>query len=212
MGESRGIFRFMEFLNWLVQLAYVQLLWGLFTLLGVGIVGLFPATNAMYSIIRKWLSGNTDVPVFSFMWNTYKKEFIKSNLYFYSFVLIGMIFYFYFKLFQSQESLLHAILTIVLFIVLIFYCIGFMIAIPIYAHFDLKLRSFYKMTLYTIFSFPFHMITIIVIHVLFYLLISYIPGLAPFISFSILAFAVTVIMRLVFTKMDEKQIVVEQGN
>jgi uncharacterized membrane protein YesL len=207
MDESKGIFRLMSFLNWIVQFAYVQLLWGLFSLLGLGIFGLFPATSAMFAIMRKWLSGDTDIPVFSFMWNTYRKEFLKANLYFYSYVGLGMILYFYFKLFQSQDSVIHAILTIIFLITVIFYSIGVMVAVPLYTHFDLNLRSFYKMMVYTIFSYPFHIITIIVIHVLFYLLISYIPGFVPFLSVSLLAFVVMAIMKGAFSKMEDKEIV-----
>jgi uncharacterized membrane protein YesL len=38
------------------------------------------------------------------------------------------------------------------------------------------------------------------------------PELMPFLRFSLFALGVMAIMKLVFTKMDEKQIVLEQGN
>ncbi|RDW21316.1 hypothetical protein CWR48_02570 [Oceanobacillus arenosus] len=211
MDVTGGIFRIFSFLNWIMRLAYVQLLWIVFTVLGLGIFGLFPATNAMFAMIRKWLSGK-DIPVFPFMWKTYRREFMKANLHFYTLLLIGGIIYFYFKLFQNQTSIFFAILTILLFIIAIFYCFSVTIAMAVHTHYELRLRSFLTIVFYTVIRYPFHMITIGVIHVLFYFLITAIPGLVPFFSISILALAVMFVMNLVFDKMDEKQIVLNNQN
>lgn len=207
MGETSGVFRLISFLHWIERLVYVQFLWILFTVLGLGVFGLFPATSAMFTIMRKWLTTDEEIPVFSFMWKTYRSEFLKSNLYFYSLLLIGGSLYFYFKLCQNQTGLFFAILSIVLAIAGVFYCLSVMIAMPIYTHYELSLLSFYKIILYTIYSYPLYMITIIVIYGLFYLLMSKIPGLVPFFSFSVLAIAVMFIMTHVLNKMDERQVV-----
>ncbi len=67
--------------TWIMRMAYVNLLWVAFSLLGLGIFGFFPATAAMFVVIRKWLSSEQDIPVFKTFWNAFKTEFIKINIY-----------------------------------------------------------------------------------------------------------------------------------
>lgn len=65
--------------EWIMRLVYLNLLWIAFSLLGIVLFGFFPATAAMFSVVRKWIMGETDVRVFKEFWQTYRKEFWKSN-------------------------------------------------------------------------------------------------------------------------------------
>src|SRR5690625_1706242 len=67
-------------LEWITKFAYVNLLWIIFTLLGGVILGFYPATTAMFAIIRDWLRGRSDLPVLQTLWKYYKLDFLKSNL------------------------------------------------------------------------------------------------------------------------------------
>ena len=58
---ANGFYRFCE---WVMRLAYLNLLWIGFTLAGAVIFGLAPATAAMFAVTRQWTLGKTDVPVF----------------------------------------------------------------------------------------------------------------------------------------------------
>ncbi|WP_084028990.1 YesL family protein [Bacillus sp. J33] len=62
-----------------MRLVYLNLLWIAFSLLGIVLFGFFPATAAMFSVVRKWIMGETDVRVFKEFWQTYRKEFWKAN-------------------------------------------------------------------------------------------------------------------------------------
>ena len=66
-------------LEWITRFAYLHLLWVLFTLAGAVILGIYPSTTAAFAIMRKWLHGESDLPVFKTFWTYYRNEFWKSN-------------------------------------------------------------------------------------------------------------------------------------
>jgi len=67
-------------LEWITRFAYVNLLWILFIIAGGIIFGVYPSTIAMFGMVRDWLRGNPDLPVFKTFWNYFKREFVKSNI------------------------------------------------------------------------------------------------------------------------------------
>ncbi len=71
-GIMGGFYRVSE---WIMRFAYVNILWGLFTLAGLVLFGFMPATVAMFTVIRKWLMGETDIPVFKTFFASFKKRF-----------------------------------------------------------------------------------------------------------------------------------------
>src|SRR5699024_6846796 len=76
---------FQTFSQWFVRLMWTNLLWIGFTVLGLGVFGIMPATVAMFTVIRKWQMGETDISVWSVFKKTYFAEWKKSNL-------IGLIY------------------------------------------------------------------------------------------------------------------------
>ncbi|AQQ52383.1 YesL family protein [Planococcus lenghuensis] len=66
--------------DWIAKFAFLNVLWIAFSLLGAVVLGVFPATAALFAVIRQWLKGNAGMPVFATFWRYYRQEFIKSNL------------------------------------------------------------------------------------------------------------------------------------
>lgn len=75
-GFMRGFYSISE---WVLRFAYVNVLWISFNLLGLIVFGFFPATIAMFTVVRKWVLKETDISVFNTFWFAYKKEFFKGN-------------------------------------------------------------------------------------------------------------------------------------
>src|SRR5690625_677721 len=68
-----------RYLKVILQMAWLNVLWFIFTLLGLVIGGVFPATTSAMSVAQKWLQDgkiNSTYPTFK---KTYKTEFKKSN-------------------------------------------------------------------------------------------------------------------------------------
>ncbi len=149
-------------LEWVMRFAYLNLLWVLFTLAGVVVLGIYPATTAMFSIMREWLRGNSDLPVFNTFWSYYKKDFWKSNhLGIYTSIIFLLIFFDLFYI-QSDASKLITwthipiFACILLFIFLLFYLF------PVFAHYDLKVRSIYKQAFFIMLISPIQIIMMVI--------------------------------------------------
>lgn len=71
--------RFVENMNkWcmrLLRLVYLNLLWTIATILGLGFIGVGPATVAMLSILRQWIRGNEEVAIFSTFVRYFRESF-----------------------------------------------------------------------------------------------------------------------------------------
>ena len=105
-GFSGGIY---SLCNWFVRLAYINILWILFSLAGLVIFGFFPATIAMLATLRQYLQKN-DPPVFKTFWNYYKTEFFASNKLGAIIVVIGLILFINTNFLQSTSGTMSEIL------------------------------------------------------------------------------------------------------
>lgn len=93
MDHDGSMSRMLRMCEWVMRLAYTNLLWLLFTLLGLGIFGFMPATTALFSVMRKWIQGHEQVSVFQTFWKVYREEFVRSNVIGVVLVIIGTIIY-----------------------------------------------------------------------------------------------------------------------
>ncbi|WP_277679005.1 YesL family protein [Gracilibacillus dipsosauri] len=125
------------------NLILLNILWVAFTLLGLVIFGLFPATIALFAVIRKWILENEDTPILQEFIKRYKAEFKMANVIGYIVFLIGMGLYLDFQIVQkiSNESLQVLLINAIL-VIGIFYLIAVLYVFPLYVHFDFKLMKY----------------------------------------------------------------------
>lgn len=139
-----------KFFDWVARLALLNVLWLVFTVLGIGVFGLFPSLAATFTVTRKWVSGETDIPVVKTFWRSYKKEFIKSNGLGYIMALIGYILYLDFVFLTVSES--TTILTIPFILITIIFLLTLLYVFPVFVYYDMKIiqvikNSFFIMVL-----------------------------------------------------------------
>ncbi|MFD1780990.1 YesL family protein [Fredinandcohnia salidurans] len=134
-----------QFCVWVTRLVYINLLWIVFSLLGLGVLGIFPATAALFSVIRRWvLRENEEIKVFPTFWNAYKSSFKDSQFIGYILTAIGALLYFDYHFFTAHEGpIFFAIKIVTLGAIFIFIMIALYI-FPLYAHFQLKLFTYFK--------------------------------------------------------------------
>lgn len=83
----------MNLLDRIIKLIILNVLWFLFTIVGLVIFSFMPATASVYMIIRKWMNGeNLDNNVFLDFWKHFKANFVKTNLVGLVFLIIGCFF------------------------------------------------------------------------------------------------------------------------
>ncbi|MBO0993175.1 YesL family protein [Bacillus sp. SD088] len=126
-----------------LKLVYVNLLWFLFTLLGLGILGIFPATVALCKIQQQWLTQkNESSPIFILYWQEYKQNFLKVNMLAITLFVIGFIIYFDLRFFVQKGGMINQIISLGIYIISVWYLIVLMYIIPTYTTYRLKLHKY----------------------------------------------------------------------
>lgn len=201
-GFTGGLFRFSE---WAMKLAYLNILWILFSILGLGVFGVMPATVATFTIARKWLKLEEDIPIGKTFFSTYKKEFVKSNTIGFILAIIGMILYVNYQYLQVIENpIIHIVVVSLILMMSIFYGILILYIVPVYVHFDLKLSQYFKYAL-MIGIMNIHLTIIMVVTIyLLYLFLIFIPGLIPVFVISLLALVIMGISYYAFLLLEKK--------
>jgi uncharacterized membrane protein YesL len=124
--------RLNDFCIMVLKLFYIQLLWLLFTLLGFVLFGVGPATYAMFTVMRQWIRGNKDLPIFKNFLQAFRSGFKESVLIGILYLASGIILYV--DLLYVQSQVLRGLLIVIGFIYLISLCYIF----PIMVHYDWK--------------------------------------------------------------------------
>jgi uncharacterized membrane protein YesL len=129
--------------EWISNLVYVNVLWICFTLMGLVVFGLMPATTAMFHITRKWVRGERDFSIFQLFWSTYKSEFFKIQGLGIVYAIIGFFLIFNFTFFSDHQIVIGKFFVIGL---LVIYFLSLLFLFPVYVHFDMKLLEYLKST------------------------------------------------------------------
>ncbi|MDX5474172.1 MAG: YesL family protein [Bacillaceae bacterium] len=207
---QRGIIgSFYTACEWIVRLAYVNVLWVGFTLMGFVVFGIFPATVAAFTISRKWINGESDIPIFRQFWQTYKKEFLQSNLLGLIIFIIGSILYFDLYFFYNLEGL-YAKLLFYLFVALaVNYGVMLLHIFPIYVHYDLKRMQYLKYALIIGMSNPFHTFSMVLILIFLYFLLDVAPAASLFFSMAPLSYMYMLLSVHIHRKLEQKKQLIE---
>ena len=84
----KGMQGFNRVAEWLTRLTVLNFIWIAFCLMGLGISGFFPATAALFSVIRKYQVGQDKVRIFRDFKRAFKDNLIQANLLGYSYLIL----------------------------------------------------------------------------------------------------------------------------
>ncbi|WP_078552554.1 YesL family protein [Bacillus alkalicellulosilyticus] len=191
--------------EWVMRLAVVNLLWMLGTLVGLGVFGIMPATISLFTVTRKWMLGDLDVPIFKTFVSTYKKEFIKSNLAGLLFAFVAYVLYIDFLFVSTLEGMLHTVLMVALLTAVLCYCVIVLYFFPLYVHYELKLFQYFKRSLLLGLIRPFSTIMIVIALATIYIPFLLFPALIPFFGVSLGGYVIMYISYRLFTNIAKKQ-------
>lgn len=197
---NEGIFSlFYRLSERIMNVAYLNLLWIFFSLVGLGIFGIFPATAAVFALLRQEMV-NDVTPTFTLFFKYFKKEFWKINLIGWILVCAGYVMYLDFTLITylegNMERFMYFSLVAIAFILLFLSIYLF----PVYVHYDVTIKRIYFISLMIIFTHPIQSILIGVVSYLHLYIIYNVPGLIPFFGLSVWAFCISHISQSAFSK------------
>ncbi|WP_026672586.1 YesL family protein [Alkalihalobacterium bogoriense] len=191
--------------EWVVRLAYLHLLWVLFSLLGLVIFGVMPATVATYTVIRKWLRGDVDIPIFSTFFQTVKKEFFKANAFGLVLGTIAFVIYFDFILLQQVEGSVQSFIFASLLILVLLVSVMVVFLFPVYVHYEFSFfRYFQKAVLFGFVS-PLYTLSILFSLIAVYYIFANIPGIFIFFGASLPAFIIMFLTNRVFLSVENRK-------
>ncbi|MFI8685001.1 YesL family protein [Rossellomorea sp. NPDC077527] len=199
---SGGLYTVME---WIARFVTLQFLWFVFTLAGIGLLGLFPATTAMFAVTRKWIREHGDIPLFQTFWSSYKDEFWKANRIGWITAVIGFILYFYSRIFQGLEGIIGFLLFLMAMLAMFTYGMSVLFLFPVLVHYRLKTVDILKVSVMMALAHPMHVIMMGVTLFSFVLLMQAVPGLLPFCSIGYLTLTLMWIANLAFQSKEKNQ-------
>ncbi|MTW84444.1 DUF624 domain-containing protein [Virgibacillus dakarensis] len=189
-------------LEWITRFAYANLLWILFSLMGGIVLGFFPSATAMFSVIRQWIKGNTDIPVTKSFWEFYKADFWKSNrLGLFMVVILAFIGIdiFYIKVhFAVDWTLIPLFAFMLIFILFSFYIF------PAFVHFDINVSHVLKNALLVMLISPLNTVLIVISLVSIYFIMRMVPALAFIFGGSIYAFITMLFSYHAFKRVEKR--------
>lgn len=202
--------KLMQVMNWITRLLYLQIIWILFSLIGLVIGGFFPATFAMFGVARKWIREDTDSSVFTIFKQMYKESFIKANILGWWIVLMGFSLYYYYNLVSSLTGAISMILLAIVITMSLLYLVTTVFIVPVYVHFDVRLLIVIKNAVSIAITQPLHVFLLLVTVIVFYYLLLLLPALFILIGISSFTVVFMSIANYAFTNIERKMERVQQ--
>ncbi|WP_453991336.1 YesL family protein [Bacillus nitroreducens] len=189
--------------TWITRLVVLNLLWIFYTIIGLVVGGIFPATLSVLKIFRKWIIGEEEVPLWSTFRQEYRRDFIKSNIIGWILTLSGMILFMNYLVIKSTENI-SVLIPVAFYILIILYINVLIWSFPQLAHYNGEIKVFLKNAIILGFGKLHYTIAIIIyLFIVMYISLSF-PGILPFFTVSIGAFGWIWLSMNLFQKMDLK--------
>jgi uncharacterized membrane protein YesL len=155
----------------------LNILWLLFTVVGFGLLGIFPATIAVFAILRSWILKKDTLNLVKEFWKHYRAEFKKANIFGIFVWVFVYFFYIDWKFVQKIDagySLVGYILLLSLFII---FTLILIYLFPLVVHYNISFGKAVKTGLLLALLNPIYSALIIVTCILLYMLYTKIPSL-----------------------------------
>jgi uncharacterized membrane protein YesL len=185
--------------EWITRFAYVNLLWIGFSLLGLVVFGISPATVAMFTIIRKWIMGDNEIPVFQTFWNSYKKEFLRGNR---LGLIIALLAYIIFI--DLNYIKLDTIIQIPLYLIIFVIVMTILYIFPVYVHYNVTYIQLFKNSFFIMMVNPLSSIMMLIGFVALFFVMKFLPALLFFFGGSLSAGIIMSSCYLAFQKIEKK--------
>lgn len=201
-GLMGGIYRVAE---WIMRLAILNLLWLGFTIAGLIVGGLFPATQASFAITRQWIRGETELPLFKTFLSYFKKDYWKVQRLGFCLTAIGFILTVDLMFVYNHTNPYISLLSLPLLLLSILYLLTCFYSFTVFVHYELTVGKLLKHALLHAVVRPFLSIGMLVSLTATYYLMLQFPGVLPFFGISIPIFLLMWFSHSGFIRNEERQ-------
>lgn len=184
MMTSTKLIPLLQVYNWIMRIAYLNILWILFTVSGLVVAGIFPATTASFAIFRKWLQEEEEFPVFKTFRKEFKQNFWMSQMNGIIMIAAFIILYLDILYFSANNSALFFFFRSFSVLLAIVFSLTAIIFFPVFAHYRLSSLEYWKYSFALVFIRPFQLIFIMAGIATLVIINVNIPTLIPFFGVS----------------------------
>jgi len=172
--------------EWIVLLAWLNVLWTIFSLIGLVIFGWAPATTALLSVLRQVLrEKNLQLPTFKEFYYYYKTNFIKANGVGLILILITLAIGYGFITLPFLPKLPFYIMFIFYLVMTSLFMIMSTFIFPAFTHYQTTFINYFKYALVIGLTHLHYGLLFFISLILMYVLFRAFPGLILFFSISI---------------------------
>lgn len=180
--------KFYTFFDWMAKIILLNAYFVIFSILGLIVLGIGPSIYATYKLMSMW-KNDYSPKIFTVFFNEFRKNFIKSNLIFYLYSLLGVILYFdlyyFLNINRSTMNTFGLILSIILIVMTI---ISFLLIYPIKINTNLSWKNAFTFSFMIQLGYPIRLLKFTMWLILVGLLSYIIPHLSPFFIFGLIVF------------------------
>ncbi|WP_067842600.1 YesL family protein [Amphibacillus sediminis] len=204
-----GLLRLCE---WLAKLAYINLLWLLFTLIGLVILGLGPATVSAFIVIRRMLHGQQNQTIWNSFTSAYRENFWLANgliavigsVYLFVLIDFGLI-----RILPDHPVLDYLVSPVLMILICVWTALsGYTLAL--FSQYKLRFWSYFSDSFWLIALFPFSSIGMIFALFTVTWLLTVIPAMLPFYLVSIPILMIQWVAKRSFNRLEGKKLLLEK--
>ena len=205
--EHSGMRGFQTILEWIVRLAYLNILWILFSLIGLGIFGVGPATISLFAIVRKIHRDGTDISIWKEFNHTYRSNFWRANGLILVLAPIYVFIYMDYAIIQMYpesylvDNIVFPALVILSILILVLTCYLF----AVYVHFELSFWANFKHALLVSVVFPLHTVMMVLGLFIFSIVFFLFPAISIFYLISVPTLIIQICALKAFGKLPRQE-------
>lgn len=159
--------------EWVTRLVWTNILWIGFTLLGLIIFGIMPATVALFTVTRKWTMKEFEFSIWKLFKETYFKEWKRSNKIGILFWLISLLLLFNLRVSVEMEGAFSLYLYIFFVFLILIFSMMLIFFFPLYAHYKFGAKQYVKQSfIYSLVSLKSTILILIGLFMIGYLMVK----------------------------------------
>lgn len=166
---------------------------------------LFPGTSAMFTVVRKWVMGDVDAPLFKTFFRGYKDNYVQSMLAGLVYTLLGVLNYTNFMFYAKQDSSM-SIMAYIFIPLSVILCGAVVHFFSLVAHFHMKFWLLIKNSIVVTLSHPFTSLSILVVNgTIIYVSMTWLTFMIPFFMGTCMAYFSFWSFYRIYHRIQEKQ-------
>ncbi len=130
--------------EWVLRLIWTNLLWIGYTLLGLVIFGIMPATVSLFTVTRRWTRREFDFSIWEVFKKTYFSEWKDSNKIGLVFWFIGFVLVVDFRFAFFLEGFVSLVLLFSFIFISLIFMMTLIFFFPIYVHYTYSIKDYMK--------------------------------------------------------------------